>query len=80
MSIRKYSLSINGHRTSISLEQPFHEALSNIAREQGCSLAELIARIDEQRRDSGLSSAIRVYVLRHFQVKAQAREEPDEGG
>jgi predicted DNA-binding ribbon-helix-helix protein len=64
----KRSLSIRGHRTSISLEQPFFDALHHISGERGLSLAGLIAEIDAQRpRNSNLSSALRVFVLRHFQ-------------
>lgn len=59
----KRSFSIRGHRTSISLEQPFWEALKNAAARERVSLAGLIARIDEQRGDAGLSSAVRVWIL-----------------
>lgn len=59
----KRSFSIRGHRTSISLEQPFWETLKDAAAREGISLAALIARIDEQRGDAGLSSAVRVWIL-----------------
>ena len=64
MTVRKRSVSISGHRTSFSVEQPFFDELSAIAAERGISLAGLIAEIDAGRpRDSNLSSAIRVHVL-----------------
>jgi predicted DNA-binding ribbon-helix-helix protein len=59
----KRSFSIRGHRTSISLEQPFWETLKEAAGRESISLAALIARIDEQRGGAGLSSAVRVWIL-----------------
>lgn len=62
--IRKRSITIRGHRTSISLEDRFWEAAGAIARRRGLALAALIAEIDEDRRPSdNLSSAIRLYVF-----------------
>ena len=62
----KRSFSIAGHRTSISLEQAFWVALKDIARDQNRSLASVVASIDRERGDAGLSSAIRVWVLDHY--------------
>lgn len=60
----KRSVTIRGHRTSYSLEQPFADDLALIATERGLSLAALIAEIDAARpRDSNLSSALRLHVL-----------------
>ena len=59
----KRSFSIRGHRTSISLEQPFWEALKGAAARERISLASLIARIDENRGSAGLSSVVRVWIL-----------------
>jgi len=61
--LRKRSLDIAGHRTSVSLEDAFWSALREIAVAEGLSLASLIARIDAARQGENLSSAIRVYVL-----------------
>lgn len=62
--IRKYSLSIRGHRTSVSLEAPFFDELDAIARRRGLARAGLIAEIDAARPAStNLSSALRLYVL-----------------
>lgn len=63
--IRKRSLDIAGHRTSVSLEDAFWNALGDIAAARGVSLASLVARIDAAREGENLSSAIRVYVLEH---------------
>jgi predicted DNA-binding ribbon-helix-helix protein len=63
-AVAKRSITIAGHRTSISLEQAFWDALGEIATKRRMSLAALIAEIDRQRAaDTNLSSAIRVFVL-----------------
>lgn len=64
--MRKRSLTIDGHRTSISLEKEFWEGLKNIAKLRQCTLIKIIREIDEKRK-SGLSSAIRIFVLKHYQ-------------
>ncbi|MBU0582043.1 MAG: ribbon-helix-helix domain-containing protein [Alphaproteobacteria bacterium] len=62
--VRKRSVTIRGHRTSFSLEQPFLEDLRAIAETRGVALAALIAEIDAARpRSDNLSSALRVFVL-----------------
>ena len=61
--IIKRSLVIAGHRTSISLEEPFWALFRRIAAENDTSLAALAAQIDAGRSDSNLSSAIRVHCL-----------------
>ena len=64
--VRKYSVTLHGHRTSFSLEVEFFSELKQIAEAREQSVAALIAEVDE-RRDEGanLSSALRVFVLRH---------------
>jgi predicted DNA-binding ribbon-helix-helix protein len=60
----KRSVTIRGHRTSFSLEQPFFDALVAIAHARGLPLARLVAEIDGARpRGANLSSALRVFVL-----------------
>ncbi len=66
----KRSFSIKGHRTSISLEAPFWEALRQAAAEEHTSLAALVAAIDAKRGQSGLSSAVRVWVLDYVRRNA----------
>ena len=61
--IVKHSVAIAGHRTSISLEAPFWEALKEIAGRRGASVQQLIGDIDAGRGAQNLSSAIRVFVL-----------------
>ena len=60
----KHSLTLKGHRTSVSLESSFWQAFRDIAAEKGVALNVLAAEIDAGRAaDVGLASAIRVYVL-----------------
>ncbi|MEX0956778.1 MAG: ribbon-helix-helix domain-containing protein [Rhizobiaceae bacterium] len=62
--VRKRSVTIGGHRTSYSIEDPFHEELVRIAAERGMPVAALIAEIDAARPpETNLSSAIRQHVL-----------------
>jgi len=68
MKIRKRSVLIAGHATSVSLEEAFWKALKEITEAKGLSLNALITEIDAARADdtpANLSSAIRVYVLRN---------------
>ncbi len=61
-AIRKRSVTIAGHKTSLSLEDAFWRALKEIASVDGTSLNALIEKID-QGRGGNLSSAVRVFVL-----------------
>jgi predicted DNA-binding ribbon-helix-helix protein len=61
--IVKRSVMIAGHRTSVSLEEPFWQALREIAAARGQSVQALIGTIDAGRAEQNLSSAIRVFVL-----------------
>ena len=63
----KHSLTLHGHRTSVSLEPQFWDAFRRLALARGTSLNDLATRIDEDRGDVGLASAIRVFVLRSLQ-------------
>ena len=62
-AVLKRSVSIAGHRTSISLEEPFWDGLREIAERETISVQALIGRIDAERGEQNLSSAIRVFVL-----------------
>jgi predicted DNA-binding ribbon-helix-helix protein len=59
----KRSLTIAGHRTSLSLEPEFWAALQQAAEQRGLSIAALVSDIDQQRGKRNLSSAIRVWLL-----------------
>jgi predicted DNA-binding ribbon-helix-helix protein len=62
----KRSVTIAGHRTSVSLEEPFWEALRKLAKKREMTLAALIAEIDGKRKGANLSSAIRMYILEYY--------------
>jgi predicted DNA-binding ribbon-helix-helix protein len=64
-SVVKRSIVIDGHKTSVSLEDAFWSGLKEIARAEGATLSETVAGIDETRRQGNLSSAIRLFVLEH---------------
>lgn len=67
---RKRSLSIAGHRTSISLEAPFWEALKEIAASEDRPIAALVADVDSGRGELNLSSALRLHALAHYRKMA----------
>ena len=61
---KKHSLTLRGHRTSVSLEDEFWDAFREIAARDGRAINNLAAEIDEARgTDTGLASAIRLFVL-----------------
>ena len=68
--IAKHSLVIAGHRTSISLEAAFWEALKSSAAARGLSVAALVEEIDGKRGGANLCSALRVYLLQAAQKQA----------
>lgn len=73
---KKRSLTLKGHRTSVSLEDPFWLEFRRLASEQCRPINDLAAEIDRSRGpDIGLASAIRLYILRsHTHPKATAYE------
>ena len=65
----KRSLTLRGHRTSVSLENAFWRAFRDIARARDMPINALAAEIDEKRDiEVGLASAIRVYILGWYQA------------
>lgn len=69
----KRSFNIKGHRTSISLEAPFWDALKEAATAESVSLAKLVETIDATRDGSGLSSAVRIWLLAYYRRRHAAR-------
>ena len=68
---KKHSLTLRGHRTSVSLEDPFWQAFVQIADNENIPLNALATQIDAARKvDAGLASAIRVFVLKWYQTHA----------
>lgn len=66
--MQKKSIQLTGHRTSISLEPEFWQALQQIAQQKNTSVRKLIIQIDNTRT-SNLSSSLRVYILNEFRQR-----------
>ncbi len=69
-AVEKRSIMIAGHRTSVSIESAFWQALKELAEARGLTLSALIAEIDAARSQANLSSAIRLYVLAAYRAAA----------
>ena len=61
--LRKRSINLSGHATSLALEQPFWDALTAMAAERSLSMTAIIGEIDQHRGESALASACRVTAL-----------------
>lgn len=70
--IAKRSIVIDGHKTSVSLEDAFWNTLKDIARERNQTPSRLVASIDHERASGNLSSAIRLFVLGRYRLDATA--------
>ena len=68
--IAKRSVLLAGHKTSISLEDEFWNALKKIANDRHVTMSELISDIDKQRQHGNFSSALRLFVLDYYRGKA----------
>lgn len=77
--VRKRSVVIGGHKTSVSLEEAFWSAIREIAIERGESMSAMIEQIDSEKQQSNLSSAIRLFVLDYYRARLPAQGEPDDG-
>ena len=75
--IIKHSVVVDGHKTSVSLEDQFWDSLRELADEANVPLGKLVEQIDEGRKHANLSSAIRLFVLEHFQSQSARRETLD---
>ena len=73
--ITKRSVMVKNHKTSVTLEDDFWQALHEIARLRRVSLSRLISSIDADREFANLSSAIRLFILKFFKEE-QARRRP----
>ena len=69
-TVPKRSIVLAGHKTSISLEDAFWRALKDIAGSRRTTLSDLISSIDHERERGNLSSALRLFVLNHYQARA----------
>jgi len=77
-AMRKRSVVIAGHRTSVSLEEAFWFGLKEIAEQRGVSVNRLVETIDAARA-TNLSSAIRVFVLKCFRDMSGTRHSTGDG-
>jgi predicted DNA-binding ribbon-helix-helix protein len=75
-TVTKHSISIQGQKTSVSLEEPFWNALKEIAVKRDTSLSELVAKIDAERDFGNLSSALRLFVLGVYQNEIARLSQP----
>ena len=67
--VLKHSVLLAGHKTSVSLEDAFWQALKDIAATRNMTLCDLIGGVDLERQQGNLSSALRLFVLNHYQVR-----------
>jgi predicted DNA-binding ribbon-helix-helix protein len=69
-TIVKRSIVLGGHKTSVSLEDAFWDGLKDIAKDRRKTLSDLVGSIDTNREHGNLSSALRLFVLNHYQAQA----------
>ena len=69
-TVVKRSIMLARHKTRVSLEDPFWEGLKEIAKDQRKTLSDLVGSIDTNREQGNLSSALRLFVLKHYQAQA----------
>ncbi len=79
-TIVKRSVLVRGHKTSVSLEEPFWNGLKEIAASRRQPVTAVLQQVDLDRQDnSNLSSAVRLFVLDHYRDQAQAAAKPENG-
>jgi predicted DNA-binding ribbon-helix-helix protein len=71
--VKKRAVSIDGRKTSISLEEAFWTALKGIAQERGETVPRLITSIDAKRKTANRSSVLRVFILEHYVAQSTQR-------
>jgi predicted DNA-binding ribbon-helix-helix protein len=72
-TILKRSITVSGHKTSVSLEDQFWKSLREIAEDRTKTVSGLIDDINAERKFANLSSAIRMYILRHYSDQLDRR-------
>jgi predicted DNA-binding ribbon-helix-helix protein len=78
--VKKRSIVIGGHKTSISLEDTFWTCLRQIARERATTVSELARMLDESRDGGNLSSIIHMFVLDHYRNNVASTALPSRAG
>jgi predicted DNA-binding ribbon-helix-helix protein len=76
--VLKRSIVVAGHKTSVSLEEAFWKGLKDIALSRRMTLSDLVGVIDAERQHGNLSSAIRLFVLEHYQTRNHDGRETNE--
>jgi predicted DNA-binding ribbon-helix-helix protein len=71
--VKKRSVRIGGHKTSLTVEDEFWQAFKQIARERELPLSNPLADINKQRVHANLSSVIRLFVLKHYVTVAKQK-------
>jgi predicted DNA-binding ribbon-helix-helix protein len=66
----KRSVVVNGHKSSVSLEEGFWSGIKEIAAGRNMPLSDLVSEIDKNRQQGNLSSALRLYVLEFYQKRS----------
>ena len=69
--MKKHSVELSGHRTSIALEDEFWQELKNIAKRKNTSIRKILMQIDNTHQGN-LSSAIRLFILREGQINQKS--------
>jgi predicted DNA-binding ribbon-helix-helix protein len=78
--VAKRSVVVEGHKTSVSLEEEFWVGLKEIILDRAISMSELIAQIDKVREHGNLSSALRLHVLEYYRLRSTGQaQSPDSG-
>jgi predicted DNA-binding ribbon-helix-helix protein len=72
-AVVKRSIVIDGHKTSVSLEDAFWSGLKEIANARGTTVSQTVSEIDKTRQQGNLSSAIRLFVLDQVRIKHPAK-------
>jgi predicted DNA-binding ribbon-helix-helix protein len=73
-TVKKRSIVVDSHRTSVSLEDVFWACLRQIASERATTLSKLIGVLDSERNGGNLSSTIRVFVLNHYRNSVESNQ------
>ena len=72
-SLINRNVTVAGRRTSVRLESAMWDALSEIARREGRTINEICTRVDKRRKESTLTSGLRVYILNYFRRASKHR-------
>ena len=72
--MKKHSVELSGHRTSIALEEEFWIELKNIAKQKNTSVRQLLIQIDDAHQGN-LSSAVRLFILHEGQVNQKSNSQ-----